>query len=313
MSLSDHDALLKAVSRSFYLSMRFLPQEMREPISLGYLLARFTDTIADAPGLPDSERLSVLDSVRLGLQRGRLPAELDLSGFCEVLSHEGEQHLLAESGALFEWYERTDDSLKAHLSEVILTIIHGQCWDVKSFQDGVVAPCQNGDDLLRYAYWVAGCVGEFWTKVGFYTMGGGFAEPESAAAMLVRGKKLGQGLQLINILRDLHDDLPNGRLYLPCEEVMAAGWDGDGVPASKFIEPVYEKWLGTCEVFLDEAAPYLSQVNNAKARFCTRLPMLLAKDTARQMTEAGFDRVTAEKIKVPRSRVWKSMGQAIFF
>ena len=44
-----HEDLLKSVSRSFYLSMRFLPLAMREPISLGYLLARFSDTIADAP------------------------------------------------------------------------------------------------------------------------------------------------------------------------------------------------------------------------------------------------------------------------
>ncbi|MBP6602801.1 MAG: squalene/phytoene synthase family protein, partial [Verrucomicrobiales bacterium] len=52
MDSGTHRELLKSVSRSFYLSMRFLPAGMRDPISLGYLLARFSDTIADAPGLP---------------------------------------------------------------------------------------------------------------------------------------------------------------------------------------------------------------------------------------------------------------------
>lgn len=32
--------LLSAVSRSFYLSMRFLPREMRPGVAVGYLLAR---------------------------------------------------------------------------------------------------------------------------------------------------------------------------------------------------------------------------------------------------------------------------------
>lgn len=293
--------------------MRFLPQEMRDPISLGYLLARFTDTIADTPGLPDEERLSVLDSVRLGIQNGNLQKKLDLSSFGKALSDEGERHLLAESGALFEWYDRTDDAVKGHLSEVVLTILHGQCWDIESFQDAKIAPCQNADDLLCYAYWVAGCVGEFWTKVGFSTMGNRFSESENAAALLVRGRKLGQGLQLINILRDLHEDLPNGRLYLPREEVIAAGWNGEGVPSSAVIEPVYERWLGTCVDLLDEADPYLSKVNDSRARFCTRLPMLLAKDTAQAMKKSGFERVISEKIKVPRSTVWKAMGRAVFF
>ena len=33
------DHLLSAVSRSFYLSMRFLPREMRPGVAVGYLLA----------------------------------------------------------------------------------------------------------------------------------------------------------------------------------------------------------------------------------------------------------------------------------
>ena len=35
------------MSRSFYLTLKALPKELREPISLAYLLARTADTIAD--------------------------------------------------------------------------------------------------------------------------------------------------------------------------------------------------------------------------------------------------------------------------
>ena len=46
------DHLLSAVSRSFYLSMRFLPRETRPGVAVGYLLARATDTVADAVDIP---------------------------------------------------------------------------------------------------------------------------------------------------------------------------------------------------------------------------------------------------------------------
>ena len=43
-------AILKSVSRSFYLTIKFLPRPLREPVSLAYLLARATDTMADTAG-----------------------------------------------------------------------------------------------------------------------------------------------------------------------------------------------------------------------------------------------------------------------
>ena len=44
--------LLKSVSRAFYLSLRVLPADLREPIGLAYLLARAADAIADTPLIP---------------------------------------------------------------------------------------------------------------------------------------------------------------------------------------------------------------------------------------------------------------------
>ena len=52
--------LLSAVSRSFYLSMRFLPREMRPGVAVGYLLARATDTVADTVDMDCRERLALL-------------------------------------------------------------------------------------------------------------------------------------------------------------------------------------------------------------------------------------------------------------
>src|SRR6186713_850283 len=57
-------SLLKEVSRSFYLTMRILPSAIRSQISLAYLLARTTDTIADTEIIPVERRLEALERLR---------------------------------------------------------------------------------------------------------------------------------------------------------------------------------------------------------------------------------------------------------
>src|SRR5271170_2927121 len=56
--------LLKATSRSFYLTLRALPARVRPQIGLAYLLARTTDTIADTEIVPPAQRLDALQKLR---------------------------------------------------------------------------------------------------------------------------------------------------------------------------------------------------------------------------------------------------------
>src|SRR6187399_1494422 len=60
--------ILRSVSRSFYLSIRLLPQQLREPIALAYLLARTTDTVADTTRIPGTARMKALKMLSDGIQ-----------------------------------------------------------------------------------------------------------------------------------------------------------------------------------------------------------------------------------------------------
>jgi farnesyl-diphosphate farnesyltransferase len=307
----DQSELLKSVSRSFYLSLRFLPREMREPVSLGYLLARFSDTLADAPGLPEAERLVWLKELR-GIVQGRRERFGKNPGvIADQLTHEGERVLVTRADELIGAYRSLDAAPREHLLEVLVTILEGQIWDLNAFTDHPFA-CRTAEDLLRYTYWVAGSVGEFWTKTAFTVLGDRFARPGEAAAMLTSGRRLGQALQLTNILRDLHEDLPRGRCYLPVDELKAAGWSGEGMPTAKVIRPVFERWIGVCRGFLEEADGYITELREPRVRFCTRLPRLLAGKTIDLLAEAGAERVLNERIKIPRSEVFRSAAWAVF-
>jgi farnesyl-diphosphate farnesyltransferase len=57
------NSILRSVSRSFYLSIRILPARLREPVSLGYLLARTTDTLADTAQVPTELRMQTLEKL----------------------------------------------------------------------------------------------------------------------------------------------------------------------------------------------------------------------------------------------------------
>ena len=66
-------ALLRGVSRSFYVSIRLLPAPLRRPVAVAYLLARAADTLADTAGLPSGERREKLEALAAAVD-GRLPA-----------------------------------------------------------------------------------------------------------------------------------------------------------------------------------------------------------------------------------------------
>src|SRR5262245_59559653 len=61
--------LLRNVCRSFYLTLRVLPEAIRPQISFAYLFARASDTVADTEAVPLAERLGILRELREWFRR----------------------------------------------------------------------------------------------------------------------------------------------------------------------------------------------------------------------------------------------------
>ena len=289
----SHQSLLASVSRSFFLSVKWLPAGMREPVALGYLIARLSDTIADDAGASAARRLEGLAALRRQLEDPEKP--MPLSGFTP--DHEGERELIETAPRIFRWFSDIDQKNRDAILRVTSVITEGQSWDLEHFHTGSGPAPVSRDDLLRYTYCVAGCVGEFWTEIGFLNLGEKFANPADREFLMTRGKHLGQGLQLINIIRDLHEDLPAGRQYLPGFAESPRG--------------SFDLWLGQCRDFLEDGHSYVKRIRNRRARFATALPLFIAESTADELEEAGVERVTQTRIKVGRNDVWKAMGRAM--
>jgi farnesyl-diphosphate farnesyltransferase len=211
--------LLKGVSRSFYLTLRVLPPGMRDPIGLAYLLARAADTIADTSIVPPAERLALLLSLRAAVNGASdQSAQLQrVAGQVAAQQTQSDEKVLLESlePALAILPQLSDDDRRA-VREIVTTLTQGMEFDLRTFPDeqsGRIVALREWGELDLYTYQVAGCVGEFWTKMTYAHLPGTLAE--DPGVMVARGIRFGKALQLTNVLRDCGKDLRIGRCYLP--------------------------------------------------------------------------------------------------
>jgi farnesyl-diphosphate farnesyltransferase len=298
-------ALLKAVSRSFFLTLRVLPKALREPISLAYLLARASDTIADTTDISADAKSRHLRAFIAMLEQGRDEEKLAALRAEITSSHHGEQTLIAELPHCFAWLAAQREDDRADIVEVLKKITRGQELDALRFQDATrVVALQNAAELEEYTYLVAGCVGEFWTKLCFRHLLNFSRENERT--MREWGINFGKGLQLVNILRDLPADLRVGRCYLPADELSAAGSDFKN-PDQK----VFDHWLQRAEQLLDDAFRYIEATRSWRLRYACFLPWYLGVRTLVLLRQTPPHQIS-QRVKVSRSEVKTALIFASF-
>jgi len=211
--------LLKGVSRSFYLTMRILPVGMRDPIGLAYLLARAADTIADTSLIVPAERLSALLALRAqvnGTSNDMAPLQNMAAMMAAQQTHSDEKTLLESLAPAITLLGELDDADRQAVRDIVSTLSDGMEFDLLTFPDessGRIGVLPTMDALDRYTYLVAGCVGEFWTKMTYLHAPGTLKV--AAEVMEDRGIRFGKALQMTNVLRDCGKDLRIGRCYLP--------------------------------------------------------------------------------------------------
>ena len=179
-----NQAAERASGSSFYAGMRILPRAQREAMFEIYSFCRAVDDVADDPGPRD-------------LRRGEIQAwRNDIEA---LYAGAPPQRLSGLARAV-----RTFDLRR----ENFLAVIDGMEMDVLA---DIRAPDRATLDL--YCDRVACAVGRLSVRV--------FGMQRDAGLALAH--HLGRALQLTNILRDLDEDAAMGRLYLPREELTAAG------------------------------------------------------------------------------------------
>ena len=297
-------SVLARVSRSFYLSIRILPNKLRDPVSIGYLLARASDTIADTSEIPIGLRIEKLELLARGIQGEALgDAIADLSASIAPLQIDpGERALIESVQPILDWLEGSEVEDRDDVRAVLEKINQGQLLDLQRFQDPQqIVALETAAELDEYTYLVAGSAGEFWTRLCLRHLPKFTTRSETE--MLDLAKRYGMGLQLINILRDAGEDLRAGRCYFPNEELFGVALEpAQVVRQPQRFMPIYRKWRETAEKGIKAGIKYADAVRNRRVRVATVLPALIGARTLALLREAGATALHRH-IKVSRKEV----------
>ena len=238
-----------AAGSSFYAGMRILPRARREAMYAIYGFCRAVDDIADGDALCDDPHAA------LDAWRADIDALFDgrAPGRAAPLAGPVARYGLA----------RAD----------FHAVIDGMAMDL----DGpIVAPDRATLDL--YCDRVASAVGRLSTPVF-----GMAADPGRALA-----HHLGRALQLTNILRDLDEDAARGRLYLPREDLDAAGAPtGPAALAHPGLEPVCRSLVHAARAHYAHAGALMDAAPRAAVR-APRVMRYAYSDVLERLDRRGF-------------------------
>jgi len=198
-------------AKNFSYGISLLPGDKRRALSAIYAFARRIDDVGDGT-MPDEEKFSSLESIR-----GDLTAltETVAGSDDSKIDHDPVLLALRDAAARFP-------VPLAAFGE----LIDGCEADVRGVSYATL------DDLRYYCRCVAGSIGRL--SLGVF----GSTDPARSEEL---ADTLGLAMQLVNIIRDIKEDLGNGRVYLPAEDLdrfgctlePGAGPKGNGVMSGR--------------------------------------------------------------------------------
>ena len=189
--------------KTYYLATLLLPKAKRPHVHALYGFARYADEIVDD-----------------------LSSTLTIPEKAEVLKVWGEKVL--EDIRL----GRSDDHVGRALVDTVqrfnIPIEHFEAFLHSMTMDLTVTEYQSYDDLMEYVYGSAAVIGLQMVPIL------GASNPKAYEA----AQKLGIAFQLANFIRDVSEDLDRGRIYLPLDDLKAAGVSKEMLAAKKLTPEI---------------------------------------------------------------------------
>lgn len=212
------ETIARSASSSFFRSFRHLPEPKRKAVNALYAFCRRVDDIVDGDWLPTRD-LSHLDSLtKIQIEEFRKVRNFNslyskrenferlraLNSFRENLDH-------IENG--FSMKEPMFIALADTLHRYPIEIIHLREL-INGMEDDLFnTSYERFEDLRRYCYRVASTVGLCLIEIY------GYNDPNARRHAV----EMGIFLQLVNVLRDIQEDLSRNRIYIPSEELAKFG------------------------------------------------------------------------------------------
>ena len=234
--LAYQSEILQGVSRTFALNIPQLPGALRDVVGNVYALCRIADTIEDEPALsPTQKRAFAERFIEVVAGRGEvLPFSRELGALLSSSSTEREHDLVANTGRVVRITRGFGAAQRSAIERCVRIMSRGMAeFQQQATPDGL----EDVPHLNRYCYHVAGIVGETLTELFCDYSAEIRKRRDDLFALSV---SFGQGLQMVNILKDIWEDQRRGACWLPRDVFRSAGFDlrslSAGQAAPGFVE-----------------------------------------------------------------------------
>ncbi|MFN8589718.1 MAG: squalene/phytoene synthase family protein [Candidatus Eisenbacteria bacterium] len=307
--------VLPRVSRTFALNIGWLDPGLRESVRLAYLLCRAADALEDS--WPDTPA-----GIRERFTRFRAALDGD-DAVAAALAAEAEHRaggeedlgLLTRLPLLLALLRTLPGGDRTLIGTAVHTMAEGMSrYAVRDAERGDGAPYLDDEaELHDYCWVVAGCVGVMLTGMLEARRPG---DPDARRELRrTLAPRVGEALQLTNILLDWPTDARRGRCYVPAAWLAETGLRPHELVGGERPEAraLAERLGALAHDALDRVADYLDAIPRRHLRyrlFCLLPAVWARRSLVRALATPGFP-TRAERPKLSRTELWTSAATAL--
>ena len=309
---------LPKVSRTFALAIDGLPEPLRGEVCVAYLLCRVLDTVEDAPGLLAAQRWDLMEPFLTKLKTPGSP----LPGFwheevARLLPHRSSPHdlaLLHDADSLLAAYGACSPAARLVMARWVAEMGKGMVeYSARmAAGEGVLKTLRSMADLDRYCYYIAGTVGYLLTDLFF--LHSAHIGQERFYELQADAETFGLGLQKVNIVKDLADDVRRGWCFIPTEFLNAAAITPEAFADPRQAAAVYAAVRPVLAAAADHLAcawRYLTNVplEEREIRLFLAYSLFFALRTLALVAANPGALVAPQKLKISRLEVAKIVAR----
>jgi farnesyl-diphosphate farnesyltransferase len=296
--------ILPEVSRTFAISIRFLPGTLGRAVLTAYLLCRIADTIEDDNSTAPAKRAELLEAFLRTLD-DREAADAFPALVTELRGDAAHIALIARADLVLVLFRTLPQRTRDRVAHWVREMGLGMAKFVRTYPGGI--RIQTLAEYREYCYYVAGTVGCLLTELWhLHAPAVGKREFER---LWVKCQAFGEALQTVNILKDIAWDAQHeNSIYIPAHDLAAHGSGHDTLLSPQHIEHNHKAVVHFIELArtdLDEALEYILMIPRravAIRAFCV-LPLLFAYATLRDLSGSRAMLTVGGQVKISRREV----------
>ncbi len=297
--------LLKSTSRTLYLSFVILPSYVKYMLSFGYLVARAMDSVVDCKEVDNEVKQKFLDIIK-DLDDKYLEKKYEEIKSNIALYLKGDERNLFTNliPIIKTFLSNIDDVDKKNVIFLIKGLSHGMLMDINTFGNGKISSFKNIKELLRYCNLIGGIPALYWYNVYLK-----YKPDIFKSNCLSSAYRIGTALQLTNILKDMSEDLKNGRCYIPKDILDELGINEKDLLDYKNynkIKPFINSMILVCVDYFDESEKFISSIDNSE--FMSKLaliwPVYWAMETLHLV---AINNPLKSKLKISKIKIYKTL------